>query len=188
MFRARFLVFMMSISLISVACASGPSSSSSSSPQTKQGRAALEAIILTAQVMEQEEGVVAVELELKNGTSRLLGANMCRATLERLPEAGEEWEPVELELRRECVDEDESIGPGGIREAVYILTEPQEELFAADLRFSMNVEYPIGVDFNKIASAPFELAGAAQSEPQEQEEAEEPAADDEAHDPGEQED
>lgn len=159
---ARFSIVALSLALFSVACATGPSTpSSSSSTEVKYRRSGLEAIILS--VTPIGDGG-AVELELQNGTSRLIGANMCRITVEHLATDGESWVPVELELSRDCVDEDDSIGPGGSRKAVYTLASKEDRFPSGELRFSMNVEYPIGVEFNKISSQPLELTASSSIE------------------------
>lgn len=162
MIRTRHFLLAISLMLLSAACATGPSSSSSSSSKSvSQRRSALEAIVLSARPIKDGG---AVELELQNGTSRLIGANMCRITVEHLGADGESWEPVELELSRDCVDEDDPIGPEGSRKAVYTLASKGDRFPSGELRFSMNVEYPIGVDFNKISSQPLELTASSSIE------------------------
>lgn len=163
---ARLIVFALCLGFISTACATGPSSTS---PDTRQRRAGLEAIILSAEPGD-ERGTL--QIELKNGTSRLIGANMCRITLEALQEDGVSWEPVPVEFQRDCVDSDDPIGPDGVRQANYSLVDPRESLPAGELRFSMSVEYPIGVDFNQISSQTFVLIGDEQEVPEEPEESE----------------
>lgn len=184
---ARLIVFALCLGFISTACATGPSSTS---PDTRQRRAGLEAIILSVEPVD-ESGTLMIEL--KNGTSRLIGANMCRITLEALQEDGVSWEPVPVEFQRDCVDTDDPIGPDGVRQAAYSLVDSGESLPPGELRFSMSVEYPIGVDFNQISSQPFVLTGDEQEVPQKPEESDElleeqPAELDEPADSGERQD
>ena len=134
-----------------------------SSVETRQ--AALETIRLQPEVLE--EG--AVGLRLHNGTSRLIGANLCRARVEIQGSEGA-WEEVEVPLEKECVDRHEALGPGSEKAARFVSAQWPEE----ELRFSLSVEYPMGIGFETIRSPGFRVEVTAPAEePEEAEEAEE---------------
>ncbi len=127
--------------------------------ETRTG--ALQTILLTPSV--QADGAVVVTL--KNGTSRLIGANLCRVVVE-VREGEEEWGEIEPEwYQKECEDEHKSLAPQEEREAVFASWEwPQEEV-----RLRLSVEYPMGTGFETIRSEPFRVEVEAPEEEEEPE-------------------
>ncbi|MFU8806249.1 MAG: hypothetical protein ACNA8W_20725 [Bradymonadaceae bacterium] len=145
--RPTLLVIALAITTLVAACATGPSSSDSS---TKGTRGALETVAFTAE--QRDDANIAVRLE--NGSSRSLGANLCTAKLQ--VKQGDEWQPVESELTKKCVDEHVVINPGANREATF----SGEGLPAGDYRFAMKVEIPMGLGFEDVATDSFTLSDA----------------------------
>lgn len=132
--------------ILCVAVMSSGCTTGGSAVETRQ--AALETIRLTPVVEEGGE----VELTLTNGTSRLIGANLCRARVEVHQGEGA-WEEQEVPLVKDCVNRHETLAPGGQKVARF----SSEEWPEGDLRFHISVEYPMGIGFESIRSQGFRV-------------------------------
>lgn len=163
--RTFFIVFLAMTASVGVAC----TTTTADAPSTRTTQGALETVQFTTTPLAGEQ----VRLRLENGSSRAIGANLCTATLEAQQEG--EWQAAAANITRDCVDEHVVINPGAHREATYTF----EDLEAGTYRFAMSIEIPVGLGFESIASAPFDVLGTPEEIEDRIEGVEEPADEDE---------